>query len=135
MADRVEQFASRFVPKVEILTALLATAQRWAKIDPHHPDAVRVRKEIAKIDSEFTRMLNDLVQLVQECQPYMDPSDVAGCDPEADQDYETRIAPALSHMTAAIKECTKQKEQYAALSGQVEESDAEFLIGSGRFFC
>lgn len=130
MADRVEQFASRFVPKVEILTALLATAQRWVKIDPHHPDAVRVRKEIAKIDSEFTRMLNDLVQLVQDCQPYMEGSNAGA----GDLDYETRIAPALSDMTAAIKECTKQKEQYAALSGWVEEIDAEFLIGSSRFF-
>jgi len=130
MADRVEQFANRFIPRVQILTTHLVSAQRWAKIDPTHPEAVAVRREIAKFDSEFTHMLTDLVKLVEDCQPYMDPSSAA----TRDLAYETRIAPALADMTAAIREVTKEKEHYAALPGWLEESNAEFLIGSGRFF-
>jgi hypothetical protein len=130
VADRVEEFANRFIPRVEILTTHLVRAQRWAKIDPRHPDAVAVRKEIVKIDSEFTPMLSDLVKLVHDCQPYVDSSNAAA----ADLDYETRIAPALAKMTAAIKAVTKEKEHYAALPIWVEEIEAEFLIGSGRFF-
>jgi hypothetical protein len=130
MADRVEEFANRFISRLEILTTHLVSAQRWAKIDPWHPDAVAVRKEIVKIDSEFTRMLSDLVTLVEECQPYMDSSNAGA----GDLDYETRIAPALAEMTAAIKAVTKEKEHYAALPSGVEEIETEFLIGSGRFF-
>jgi hypothetical protein len=132
-ADRVDEFANRFIPKVEILTALLISAQRWTKIDPQHPDAVKIRKEVARIDAEFTYMLSDLVMLVEECQPCMDPDNA---DHTA---YETRIAPALAEMTARIKEVTREKEHYAtgphaAVARPIEESSPEFLIGSGRFF-
>ena len=130
IADRVQEFSNRFIPRVEILTTHLVRAQRWARIDPRHPDAVAVRREIVKIDSEFTRMLSDLVKLVEDCQSYMDSSNTAAADP----DYETRIAPALAAMTAAIKAVTREKEHYAALPSLAEEIDAEFLIGSGRFF-
>lgn len=126
-ADRVDEFANRFIPKLEILTALLISAQRWAKFDPHHPDAVKVRKEIARVDAEFTYMLSDLVMLVEECQPSMDP------DNADNPAYETRIAPALAEMTARIKEVTKEKEHYAAPPRPVEKSNPELLMGSGRF--
>ena len=68
MADRVEQFANRFVSKARLLTAFLDSAVRWAEIDPNHPDVVAARKEIVKIDPEFTTMLNDLVNLTKDCE-------------------------------------------------------------------
>jgi len=119
MADRVEQFANRLVPLVKVLTARLVSAQRWAGIDPHHIDAVAIRKEIAKIDAEFTHMLNDLVKITQDCTPDVhrrEPSNTVHGDLADDQ----RIATALREMTAVVKECTKQEERYAALSNWVE---------------
>lgn len=128
MADRVEQFANRFVPKAKALTARLVRAQRWAEIDPNHLDAIAVRKEIANFDPEFTRMLNDLVQLATDCTPYMHSKE----PPHVPDDLsdERRITTALSEMTAVVKECTKQKERYVGL----EDTNTEFLIGSSRFF-
>ncbi len=128
MADRVRQFANRFVPKVKVLTARLAGAQRWAEIDPNHLDAIAVRKEIANFDREFTRVLNDLVKLTQECTPYLhskQPTNTSG-----DLSDERRIAAALRETTAVVKECTKQEERYATL----KNFKTEFLIGSSRFF-
>jgi hypothetical protein len=119
MADRVEQFANRFVPLVKVLTARLVSAQRWAGIDPYHIDAVAIRKEIATIDAEFTHMLNDLVKITQDCAPDVhrrEPSNAVPGDLADDQ----RIATALREMTAVVTECTKQEERYAALSNWVE---------------
>jgi len=121
MADRVEQFANRFVPKCKVLTARLLSAQSWAEIDPNHPDAIAVRKEIVKTEPEFTRMLNDLVKLTNDCKaPNATPGDLAD---------EQRMVAALSEMTAVVKECTKQEERYAVF----QECNTEFLIGRRRF--
>jgi hypothetical protein len=132
MADRVEQFANLFVSKGRVLTVCLASAERWAEIDPHHPDAVAVRKEIVKIESEFTSLLNDLVNLTRDCA-----TDIQGEEPNAtpgDSLDEQRIAAAVSEMIAVVKEYTKQRERYAALPNWIEDTNAEFLIGSQRFF-
>jgi hypothetical protein len=116
MADRVEQFANRFVPLVKIVTARLVRAQRWAEIDPHHIDAVAIRKEIAKVDPEFTHMLSDLVKIAQDCT-----SDIYRSEPvPSDLADDQRIATSMREMTAAIKECTKEEERYVALSDWVE---------------
>ena len=132
-ADRVEQFANGFVPKVKVLTIRLVSAQMWAEIDPNHPDAVAVRQEIAKIDPEFTRMLNDLVKLTNECKPYMNGKQPPNANP-GDLADERRMVAALSEMTAVVKECTKQEERYVALRNRVKETNNEFLIGNHRFF-
>jgi len=124
MADRVEQFANRFVPLAKVVTARLVSAQRWAEIDPYHIDAVAVRKEIAKIDPEFTHMLNDLVKITQDCAPDVHRREPPNAVP-GDLADDQRIATALREMTAVVKECTKQEERYAALSNWVE-------IGSRR---
>jgi hypothetical protein len=132
MADRVEQFANRFVSKARLLTAFLDSAVRWAEIDPNHPDVVAARKEIVKIDPEFTTMLNDLVNLTKDCE-----TDIQGEEANAapgDSPDEQRIAAALSEMTAVLKEYTKQRERYAALPNWIEDTNTEFLIGSQRFF-
>ena len=118
MADRVEQFANRFVPKAKVLTARLVSAQRWAEIDPCHMDAVAVGKEIAKFDPEFTRMLNDLVKLTEDCKPHIDGNKSPNTVPD-DQANEQRIAAALGEMTALIKECTQGYERWAALPNRV----------------
>ena len=108
MANRVEQFTNCFVPKVKVLTACLVCAQRWAEIDPNHPDAVAIRKEIAKIDPEITGMLNDLVNLAEDCKPYRHGEEPPNAAPGLLAD-EQRIAAALRKMTAVVKECTKQE--------------------------
>jgi len=108
MADRVEQFANCFVPKVKVLTACLVSAQRWAEIDPNHPDAVAIRKEIAKIDPEITCMLNDLVNLAEDCKPYVHGKEPPNAAPGHLAD-EQRIAATLGEMTAVVKECTIQE--------------------------
>ncbi|MGA9805354.1 MAG: hypothetical protein WBQ46_19045 [Terriglobales bacterium] len=108
MADRVEQFANCFVPKVKVLTACLVSAQRWAEIDLTHPDAVAIRKEIEKIDPEITRMLHDLVNLAEDCKPYRHGEELPNAAPGLLAD-EQRIAAALRKMTAVVKECTKQE--------------------------
>ena len=117
-ADRVEQFANRFVPKARVLTASLVSAQRWAQIDPYHMDAVAVRKEIAKFDPEFIRMLYDLVKLTEDCKPPIDDNASPNAVPD-DQANEQRIAAALGEMTALIKECTQEYERWAALPNRV----------------
>jgi len=108
MADRVEQFANCFVPKVKVLTACLVSAQRWTEIDPNHPDAVAIRKEIAKIDPEITCMLNDLVNLAEDCKPYIHGKEPPNAAPGHLAD-EQRIAATLGEMTAVVKECTIQE--------------------------
>jgi hypothetical protein len=114
----VEQFANRFVPQARVLTARLVSAQRWAEIDPYHMDAVAVRKEIAKFDPEFIRMLYDLVKLTGDCKPPLDDNESPNAVPD-DQANEQRIAAALGEMTALIKECTQEYERWAALPNRV----------------
>jgi hypothetical protein len=132
MADRVEQFANLFVSKARVLTACFASAERWAEIDPNHPDAVAVRKAIAKIDPAFSCMLNDLVKLTKDYEAYLlgkEPRNAALCV----RGDEQRIAAAVGEMTAVVREYTKQRERYDALPPWVEDT-TEFLIGSHRFF-
>src|ERR1700685_3652598 len=122
MAVRVEQFANRFVSKTQVLTACLASAERWAEIDPNHPDSIAVRKEIKKIEPEFSDLLSDLVKLTKECEAYIQGKgqgkvqgkgrlSAAPCS-RAD---ELRITSVVSEMTAAANEYAEQKERYAAL--------------------
>jgi hypothetical protein len=132
MADRVEQFANRFVSKARFLTFCLASAERWAEIDPNHPDAVAVRKEIVKIDPEFTSLLNDLVNLTKDCETGIQGEETNAAP--GDSRDEQRIAAAVGEMTAVVKEYTKQRERYAALPNWIEDTNTEFLIGSQRFF-
>jgi len=136
MAVRVEQFANRFVSKAQVLTACLASAERWAEIDPNHPDSIAVREEIKKIEPEFSGLLSDLVKLTKECEAYIQGKgqgngrlSAAPCS-RAD---ELRITSVVSEMTAAANEYAEQKQRYAALPGWVEDT-TEFLIGTHRFF-
>ena len=117
-ADCVEQFASRFIPFVKLVTARLVSAQRWAEIDPYHIDAVATRTEIADIDPELTEMLNDLVKITMGRMPYLQ-REASNAAPD-DLADEQRIATALREMTAVIKECTEQEQRYAALPNCVE---------------
>ncbi len=113
IADRVEQFANRFVPKAKTLTARLVSSRRWAEIDTDHPNAVVFRKEIVIVDPEFTSMLDDLTKLTKDCEAYVqgeEPVDVPV--PLADKQ---RIAAAVGEMTAVVKEYTKQRERDTAL--------------------
>jgi hypothetical protein len=132
MTDRAEWFAKRFVSEANVLTACLASAQKWAELDPNHPDSVAVRKTIAKIDPAFSWMLNDLVKLTKDCEGYLlgkDPRNAAPCG----RGDEQRIAAAVGEMTAVVREYTKQRERYDALPTRVEDT-TEFLIGNHRFF-
>jgi hypothetical protein len=84
------------------------------------------------IDPEFTRMLNDLVKLTQDCEAYIrrkEPLEASARLAEV-----KRIAAAVGEMTAVVKEYTKQRERYAALPNWIEDTNTEFLIGSQRFF-
>ena len=156
IADRVEQFANRFVSKAKVLTARLVSSRRWAEIDSNHPNAVAFRKETVEIDPEFTRMLNDLVKLTNDCEAHIQGKEPL--DAPAGLADKQRIAAAVGEMTAVVKEYTKQKERDTALPkwlstcGVLRRSDtssthvlslqptagvwgtnAEFLIGSSRF--
>lgn len=156
IADRVEQFANRFVPKAKNLTARLVSSRRWAEVDTDHPNAVVFRKEIVIVDPEFTSMLNDLMKLAKDCEAYVQGN--APLDAPVALADKQRIVAAVGAMTAVVKEYTKQRERDTALpkwltncgvlrrtdttsthvlslqppSG-VGRTDAEFLIGSSRF--
>jgi hypothetical protein len=156
IADRIEQFANPFVSKAKVLTARLVNSQTWVEIEPVDPSAVALRKEIVTIDPEFTRMLNGLVKLTQDCEAYIrrkEPLEASAGLAEVH-----RIAAAVGEMTAVVREYTKQRERDAALPKllttygvlrrtntssthvlslqpppRVGGTDAEFLIGSSRF--
>ena len=156
IADRVEQFANPFVSKAKVLTARLVNSQTWVEIEPVDPSAVALRRESVTIDPEFTRMLNDLVKLTQDCEAYIRRKEPL--EASAGLGEVQRIAAAVGEMTAVVKEYTKQRERDAALpkllatygvlrrtntlstpvlslqppSG-VGGTDGEFLIGSSRF--
>ncbi len=155
IADRVEQFANRFVPKAKDLTARLVSSRRWAEIDANQPDAVVFRKEIVIVDPEFKGMLNDLMKLAKDCEAYVQGNTPLDA-PVALADKQ-RIAAAVGEMTAVVKEYTKQRERDTALPkwltncGILRRSDTssthvlplqspaspganiEILIGSRRF--
>ena len=156
IADRVEQFANPFVSKAKVLTARLVNSQTWVEIEPVDPSAVALRKEIVTIDPEFTRMLNDLVKLTQDCEAYIRRKEPL--EASAGLDEVQRIGAAVDTMTAVVMEYTKQRKRETSLpkplpprgvlrrtdttsthvlslqppSG-VGRTDAEFLIGSSRF--
>ena len=132
MADRVEHFADRLVSKTRVLTACLASAAKWAEIDPCHPDGVAVRNEIVKLEPEVSCVLNDLVALTQECEVCLRARVSSDGAPLHLRD-EQRIAAAVADMTTALKEYSKQRESYVSLPGWVEDP-TEYLIGSHRFF-
>jgi hypothetical protein len=155
IADRIEQFANPFVSKAKVLTARLVNSQTWVEIEPVDPSAVALRKETT-IDPEFTRMLNDLVKLTQDCEAYIRRKEPL--EASAGLGEVQRIAAAVGEMTAVVKEYTKQRERDAALPKllttygvlrrtntsstpvlslqpppRVGGTDGEFLIGSSRF--
>jgi hypothetical protein len=156
IADRVEQFANRFVSKTRVSTARLVSSRRWVETNPDDPSAVAIRKEIATIDPEFTRMLDDLVKLTNDCEAYIRKDELL--DASAGLAEVQRIRAAVGAMTAVVKEYAKQRERDTALPkwlttcGVLRRSDtssthvlslqpasggggtdAEFLIGSSRF--
>ena len=131
MADRVEQLAKRVASRARDFTVCLDSAERWAEIDPSHPDAVAVRKETGKVDAEFARLLNDLVELINDCVAHIHCNDRYIAGPVDLADVQ-RITVAVGAMIAVVNEYTIQKKRYAALPHWVD--DTEFLIGSHRFF-
>ena len=120
-----------------VTTACLASAERWAEIDPNHPDSVAVRKEIEKIQPEFTSLLDDLRRLTRECKfLYLQGTGQGSGKYSAtpcNRADELRITSAVREMTVAVNEYAEQKERYAALPRWVEDT-TEILIGSHRFF-
>jgi hypothetical protein len=116
---------------------------------------VAFKKEMVTNDSEFIRMLDDLVKLIQDCETY-----IRGNGPlegSAGLAELQRIAAAVGEMTTVVKEYTRQRERDTALpkwlttcgvlrrSGNASthvlslqptsawSTNAEFLIGSRRF--
>ncbi len=158
MADRVEQFANRFVPRVRDLTARLASSQREREIYPGHPNRLNLRSEIVNIEQEFSRMLDDLVRLTNECEAYLLGKELFNATSSL-RSGEQRIAAAVREMTALIQEYAKERDRIAALSkrlapgrilrrnhdysstqrpsahppAKVGGGTVEFLIGSRRF--
>jgi hypothetical protein len=128
LADRLEQFADRFVPQVERMTARLASSRRWEEVDPNHMDAVALRREIAKFDPQFTRMLGELVALTQEHEAPGLGVAYLGADADA-----RRIAAAMSEITTAIKQCTREQERRVLLDARLGEASQDILTGSRRF--
>lgn len=156
LADRIEQFANRFISKAKALTARLVNSRTWVELEPVDPCAVVFRREIVTTDSEFTRMLNDLVKLTQDCEAYIRsqvPLDVPSGLAEVQ-----RIARVVGEMTAVVNEYTTQRERQITLPkrrttssvlrltnttsahvlslqppSEVGRADGELLIGSNRF--
>ena len=156
IADRIEQFANRFTSKIKVLTAQLVSSQTWVEIEPVDPSAAALRRESVTIDPEFTRMLNDLVKLTQDCEAYIRRKEPL--EAPAGLAELQRIAAAVGEMTAVVMEYAKQRKRETALPKslpprsalrrtntssthvlslqpppRVGGTDGEFLIGSSRF--